>query len=139
VAERLPPTPSFAPNGHDAGATRTTVMHPQTRAARSAHRRPPLLELQDATQIGDVLIRSLIRAQLGLALRMVAAVGCVLAGLPALFWLAPGLVRFSVFGVPIAWLLLGVAIFPFLVISGWIYNRLADRHEREFSDLVDRP
>jgi hypothetical protein len=115
------------------------VMHPRTRAARSAHRRPPLLELQDATQIGDVLIRSLIRAQLGLALRMVAAVGCVLAGLPALFALAPGLERFSVFGLPIAWLLLGVALFPFLVFAGWIYNRLADRHEREFADLVDRP
>jgi hypothetical protein len=137
VAERL--SASSAPDGREGVPVRTTVMHPRTRAARSAHRRPPLLELQDATQIGDVLIRSLIRAQLGLAVRMVVAVGSVLAGLPALFALAPGLERFSVFGLPIAWLLLGVALFPFLGLSGWIYNRVAERHEREFADLVERP
>jgi hypothetical protein len=114
-------------------------MHPRTRSARSAHRRPPLLELQDATEIGEALIRSLVRAQLGLALRMVAAVGCVLVGLPALFALVPRMERISVFGLPIAWLLLGVAIFPLLVVSGWIYNRLADRHEREFAELMERP
>jgi hypothetical protein len=119
VAERL--SASSAPDGREAVPVRT------------------ILELQDATQIGDVLIRSLIRAQLGLAVRMVVAVGSVLAGLPALFALAPGLERFNVFGLPIAWLLLGVALFPFLGLSGWIYNRVAERHEREFADLVERP
>ncbi len=126
------------PGGRDGAPSRTTVMHPRTRAARAAGHRPPLLELQDATQIGEVLIRSLVRAQLGLALRMVAAVVFVLAGLPVLFAMWPGLERISVLGLPIAWAVLGGAIFPVLVLAGWVYNRLADRHERDFAELMER-
>jgi hypothetical protein len=82
---------------------------------------------------------SLVRAQLLLALRLFAVFGAVLGGLPALFALAPGVARVSVVGIPLPWLLLGVIAFPLLLLLGLLYARLADRNEREFSEVYERP
>ena len=41
-----------------------------------------------------------------------------------------------VLGVPLPWLLLGVVVYPFLVLLGWLYVRRAERNERDFADLV---
>jgi hypothetical protein len=116
---------------------RVTVMSPRTEAARGTrpvrHRRD---ELADQTGLGDVLIRSLVRAQLGLALRVLAVVVVLLGGLPLAFAAVPAAGRAEVGGVPVPWLLLGVAAFPLLVLLGLVYVRQAERNEREFSDLV---
>jgi hypothetical protein len=37
------------------------------------------------------------------------------------------------------WLLLGLVAYPFLAAVGWAYVRLAERTERDFTDLVERP
>ena len=118
---------------------RVTVMSPQTEASRhGAANRTPITELADQTRVGDLLIRSLIRAQLGLALRVAAAFAIVLGGLPAMFALFPSLGRFEVGGIPLPWLLLGLASFPLLVLLGAVYARQAERNERDFVDLVER-
>jgi len=119
---------------------RVTVMSPATEAARGARARSrAITELAEQTGVGDVLIRSLIRAQLTLALRLLAVFGCVLGGLPALFALAPGVARIEVGGMPLPWLLLGVVSFPLLVLLALVYVRQAERNEREFVELVERP
>jgi hypothetical protein len=41
-------------------------------------------------------------------------------------------------GVPLPWLLLGLVVYPLLVLLGWVYVRRAERNEQTFSDLVDR-
>jgi hypothetical protein len=81
---------------------------------------------------------SLVRAQLHLALRLFAVFGAALGGLPALFALAPGVARITVLGAPLPWLLLGVVAFPLLLVLGVLYARLADRNEREFSEVYER-
>ena len=118
---------------------RVTVTSPRTEAAQRARpRRGRRDELADQTELGDVLIRSLIRAQLGLALRVLAVFVALLGGLPLVFALAPAAGRAEVGGLPVPWLLLGVATFPLLVLFGLVYVRQAERNEREFGELVER-
>ncbi|MCG5472385.1 hypothetical protein LADH09A_000210 [Micromonospora sp. LAH09] len=96
-------------------------------------------ELAQQTQVGEALVRGLVRAQLALALRLSLVVAIGLGGLPWLFAIAPSLGRTTIGGVNLPWLLLGVASFPFLIGVGWAYVRLAERNEQDFTDLVQRP
>jgi hypothetical protein len=96
-------------------------------------------ELTEQTQVGEALVRGLVRAQLALALRLWLVVAIGLGGLPLLFAVAPAVGTVTVLGVNLPWLLLGVAAFPFLVAVGWAYNHLAERNEQDFADLVQRP
>jgi hypothetical protein len=95
-------------------------------------------ELAEQTRVGDALVRGLVRAQLALALRLAAVVAIGLGGLPLLFTFAPTVADARAFGVAVPWLLLGVAAYPFLLAAGAAYVRLAERNERDFTDLVER-
>jgi hypothetical protein len=104
-----------------------------TRHASSLH------EVREQTEIGDLLLRSLIRAQLLAAVRVLIVVVALFAGIPAVFGLAPGVARYRLAGVPVAWIVLGGAMYPVLWLAGRIFVRAAERHEREFIDVVQRP
>ncbi len=106
---------------------------------RPAPRAATRTELTQGTQVGDALVRGLVRAQLALALRLALVVAIALGGLPMLFAIAPTVGRLTVFGVDLPWLLLGIAAYPFLVGMGWLYVRWAERNEQDFTDLVQRP
>ncbi|MFJ6199473.1 hypothetical protein [Micromonospora sp. NPDC092111] len=106
------------------------------RDVRADHTRT---ELAQQTRVGEALVRGLVRAQLTLALRMSLLVLVGLGGLPWLFAIAPAVGRLTVLGVNLPWLLLGVVSFPFLIVVGWAYVRLAERNEQDFTDLVQRP
>ena len=41
--------------------------------------------------------------------------------------------------MPLTWVLLAFAVYPFLVLLGWLYVRAAERNERDFADVVERP
>jgi hypothetical protein len=99
---------------------------------------PALLELEEQTGVGEVLVRGLIRAQLALAVRLSLLVAGLFGVLPLAFALAPGLARARVLGLPLPWLLLGVGAYPVVGGVAWAYVRLAERNERDFTDLVDR-
>jgi hypothetical protein len=97
------------------------------------------VEIAEQTGIGEALVRGLIRTQLALALRCAGVVAIGLGALPLLFSIAPALARARPFAVVLPWLLLGVAAYPFLFLVGWAYVHLAERTERDFTDLVERP
>jgi Protein of unknown function, DUF485. len=99
---------------------------------------PARLEIEEQTQVGEVLVRGLIRAQLGLAVRLSLIVVAFFGFLPVLFILVPGLTRVRVFGLELPWLVLGVLAYPVVIGVAWVYVRLAERNEQEFSELVDR-
>ncbi|GAA1913916.1 hypothetical protein GCM10009737_14050 [Nocardioides lentus] len=90
----------------------------------------------DDTALGGVYLASLLREQRRLAARVVAVLLVLVASLPAVFHLAPGLADVEVGGVSLPWALLGVAVYPLLVGLGWSYLRRAERHERDYTDLV---
>ncbi|NIL41946.1 hypothetical protein HCB17_12700 [Salinispora arenicola] len=96
-------------------------------------------ELAQQTRVGEALVRGLVRAQLSLALRLWLVVVVGLGGLPWLFAIAPSVSRVTVFGVHLPWALLAVISFPFLVMVGWVYVRLAERNEQDFTNLIRRP
>lgn len=117
---------------------RVAVRNPRGRAVRHNPGERTLSELREQTGVGDQLLRSLMRAQLGLALRVFAVFGFLLAGLPVLLATSPRLGRVAVFGLPLPWLILGIAVYPSLVLLGWLYVRVAERNEREFVEIIER-
>lgn len=112
---------------------RVVITSPQVRAAGSTARQ----DLGEQTRLGDILIRSIIRTQLHLALRLGALIGVLLGALPLLFAYVPAVRRTHVFGLPLPWLLLGVLVYPVLVAGGALYVRQSERNERDFEDFVD--
>ncbi len=107
-------------------------------AGKERVRTDPVLEIEEQTQVGDVLVRSLIRAQLALALRLGALVAGLFGIMPLLFAINPRISQVRVFGLQLPWLLLGVLAYPVLLGVAWVYVRLADRNERDFVAMVDR-
>jgi len=117
---------------------RVVVTSPRTAAVR----RPPggsaLRALDEQDRVGELLVRSLVRAQLLLALKLLSVLAVLLGGLPLLFALAPGTRDVDVLGLPLPWLVLGVLVYPALVLGGLVHVRLAERNERDFTELVER-
>ena len=109
-----------------------------------ADRRPAPLPVQRAaevteqTAIGRELVRGLVRAQLAASLR-IAGVALLLFGpLPALFTFVPAAADLRLFGIPIAWWVLGLVAYPVLYVLAKVHRRQAERIEREFTELLDR-
>lgn len=92
--------------------------------------------LVEQTQVGELYLQGLLRAQLRLAVRvLVRGAGAVLA-LVLLLAAVPGAQELRVGPVPLTWLLLGVLVYPALVVAAWVYTRAAERTERRFADLL---
>jgi hypothetical protein len=98
--------------------------------------RPPRDELAETTAVGEIYLRRLMRAQLGLSLTALLSFGGVFAGLPLVIWLAPGLDDVQPFGIPLPLLVLCVAVFPVLLAVGIAYERRANALDAAFRDLV---
>ncbi len=122
----------------DEPAQRVRITSPRTVAVRSRARRSNAAEIDELTRLGEVYVQSLMRAQLRLAAYVVVALVLSLGSLPLLFRLVPE-ADLHVFGIPLAWLLLGFAVYPWLLVLAWWYVRRAERNEAAFEDLVDRP
>jgi hypothetical protein len=117
---------------------RVAVTSPRTAAVRRPPGRSALRALDEQDVVGELLVRSLVRAQLTLALRMLTVLAVLLGGLPLLFALVPSTRDVQVLGLPLPWLALGVLVYPALLVGGLVHLRLAERHERDFVDLVER-
>ena len=114
---------------------RVRVTGPPRRRAHSV-RSAGTREIDAETALGEVFMRSLLREQLFLALQVLVALAVTVGLLPLLFHLFPSLGDVQVGPMPVAWLLLGVLAYPWLVLLGWFYIRRSEAHERDFADLV---
>ncbi|MBJ8348388.1 hypothetical protein [Antrihabitans sp. YC2-6] len=113
---------------------RQRVVLSQRRGARAVRTR---VEVQEHTAIGDALVRGLVRAQLGLAVRLALVTVVALCAIPLLGIAFPSFGTTALLGIRLPWLLLGIAAYPLLFGVGKLYVRLAERNEQDFSDLVD--
>lgn len=132
-----PPDAAGVPSAPDS-PRRVVVTSPRKHARRSSARSAIERDINEQTRLGEIYIRSLMRAQLRLAVTTGAVFVSLLGGLPLLFATLPSIRDTRVFGMPLVWLLLGVLVYPLLVLGGWFYVRQAERNEREFARLVDR-
>jgi hypothetical protein len=95
------------------------------------------VELEEQTSWGELLVKDLVKAQFWTGLLLAFLVVAVLGSLPAIFYFLPSFARLSVIGVPLSWLILGILPFPLLFGVGLWYTRLAERHERDFVDMIE--
>ncbi|GLZ32606.1 hypothetical protein Lesp02_47940 [Lentzea sp. NBRC 105346] len=115
---------------------RRVVLADTTKSRGKAMR--TLIELEEQTSVGEKLVRDLIKQQLRSAFGLGGLVLLGLCGLPLLFYLVPSLADIHVLNIHLPWLVLGLAPFPILYAVGWVYRRQAERHERDFVNMVDR-
>jgi hypothetical protein len=108
------------------------------RATRQPPSRSVTRDIDEQTVVGEVYMRTLVRAQLRLAVGVLAGFALTLCGLPLLFAVAPALRSERIAGIPLPWLLLGVLAYPLVGLAAWTYVRAAERAERDFADLVRR-
>jgi hypothetical protein len=119
-----------------------TSGEPQRQRVVLAHRRGARMvrtrvEVQEQTQVGDALVRGLVRAQLGLALRLAVVVVCTVGAIPLLNAAFPDLAALTVFGIRLNWLVLAALVYPLLYGVGRLYVRLAEQGERDFVGVVE--
>lgn len=115
---------------------RVTVTSPQMGAPRRPAARPATREIDEQTGVGELYMTGLLRSQLQAGLALLGLVLLGLGGLPVLFLLLPGLAAYPVGPVSLAWVLLGVAVFPGLVLAAWWHVRTAERIERDFTAFL---
>ena len=116
---------------------RETVTRPTPKAVQ----RGPVgagRDIDEQTTLGETYMSSLLRTQLRLGLSVLALVLIPLALLPATWALAPDIARLTIGPVPLPWLVLGIGVYPLLVLAGWRYVRQAERNEAEFERIVTR-
>ena len=114
---------------------RVRVVLAERRRARRVVR--TLAEVEEQTGVGEMLVRDLIRAQLTVSLWLAVFVAVTVGAIPVLFYFARDLSDASLFGIQLPWLVLGLAIYPFLIGVGWVSVRLANRNEQHFMNLVE--
>ena len=107
-------------------------------APRRAPSRPIAREIGEQTELGELYLGALIRAQRRLAVWVCLTAAVGLGGLPLLFALVPRIGATHLLGLPLPWLLLGVLVYPFMIVLGWRAVLSAERNEREFAELVER-
>ncbi|HET9842442.1 MAG TPA: hypothetical protein VFQ01_10590 [Nocardioides sp.] len=120
----------------DEPVPRVRITSPRTLAARSRARRSNAAEIDALTRLGEVYVQSLMRAQLRLAGYVVLLLAATVGLLPVVFLVLP-VDDVHLLGVPLSWLLLGVAVYPLLLAIAWWYVRRAEKNEAAFVDLVD--
>lgn len=127
-----------------AGRRRVTVAHPRTLSAMGGGQPPATGHLPAAddlgrqTPLGDVYLRSLMRAQLRLGLAVAGVLAAVLGGLPLLFLAVPALRNATAAEIPVSWLIIAVAVHPVILTLAFICLRQARRNERDFAEMVQR-
>ena len=117
---------------------RVRVTSPRMGASPRPADRSAAREIDEQTDVGEVYMTALLRSQRRPGLALLAVVLLALGGLPVLFVLLPEVAAYPVGPVTVAWLILGVAVFPALFAAAWWHVRTAERVERDFTEILRR-
>ncbi|GAA2200629.1 hypothetical protein [Sinomonas flava] len=136
---------STAPGREDPEAMRAVDRSKRVRvtapvsSAAPAPRSPSLSrEVAEQSDVGGVVLRSLMRSQLRLALVVAGAFLAAIGSVWAVSELAAQLPWLP--GLPLVWLLIGGLPYPAAVVCGIAYYRAATRNEQRYAELLeDRP
>jgi putative solute:sodium symporter small subunit len=117
---------------------RVRVTSPWTERPRLRPRRTPTSEIDAQSDVGEIYLRTLLRAQLRLGLGVLVTLVLTIGMLPLAFFLVPALTTHQALGMPISWVVLAFGCYPVLVLLAWRYVRRAERNERAFARVVER-
>lgn len=135
--QQAAPTPPRAPAPASAPAQPRRVRVTATGNSAGPAPFPVSRELDEQSEVGELIIGSLIRSQLRLALVVGGGFLLILLSVPVLLAFLPVIADLSVFGVPAPWILLGVGVYPLVIGCGLLYVLSAQRNESRYRDLVD--
>lgn len=122
----------------DPAASRRVAVRSSTPPRWPARSVPAAADLYHPDDYGETLLRSLIRAQLGVTLGVLVPAAAVVATYPLLSVLLPGLNRVTVGPLPLSMIILGFGIYPPLVLLAFAYVRRARRMEERFVELLEQ-
>ena len=117
---------------------RVRVTSPRSDQARRGPPRAVTTDIDEQTQLGELYMATLIRAQWRLSLSVLASTMMMIGTLPLLFLLVPATRDLHVGPFPVPWVILGVLIYPAIWVAGRYYVRQSEQIEREFTELVAR-
>ncbi len=83
----------------------------------------------------EFYVRQLIRSQLRLAVAVAAGLLAMLVGISALLALWPTAYEFTLLAIPLPWWILGIGMYPLIIIAGVLYNRAAARNEERYRSI----
>lgn len=115
---------------------RVIITHPRTTSRRRSSRTSAQRDLAEHTVRGEVLLASLRRSQLRLAISIAAVFIFVMASVPLAYASLNALHKTVFLGVPALWLILGFAVFVLMIALGAIHVRATERYEQQFTDLI---
>ena len=119
-----------------AAVPRRVAVRATPRSPEGARSVPAADDLYSPDGYGEALLRSLMRAQLGVTVGVLLPAAAVVATYPLLSVLFPGLSRVTVLSVPLSIVVLGFGIYPPLVVLAFLYVRRARRVEERFVSLL---
>ena len=82
---------------------RVRITSPRTTSDRRGPPPSAAHEIDAQSQVGEVYLRSLLRAQLRLTIGVVVVLAVLVGGLPLVFWLLPEVSEARFLGMPLAW------------------------------------
>lgn len=88
-------------------------------------------------ELATITARALRLAQFRLALGTVLALGVVAGVLVVLIAAIPEFAIWTVYGVPVAWVLTAFGFYPIVIVAALVYVRLAAANERRYARLRD--
>lgn len=106
---------------------------------RTRYQRKAVDEIGEETPIGQIYMQSLIEYQLRIAGATAGLVVLILGSLPLLFIFTDWWKAMSLFGIPLVWLILGVFVYPLIILVAWVYLRRVEKAEADFVRLVEEP
>ncbi len=84
-------------------------------------------------------VRSLIRAQLRVAVVAAGSFAVLLAATTAALAFVPQIRAATVGDIPIVWIVLGAAVYPIVLLVAILFVRAADRNEKRYRSLAEEP
>ena len=82
-------------------------------------------------------VRSLIRSQLRLSMSVALGFLLLLVGLAVIGSTWPQIHEIRLATIPLPWWLLGVAVYPMILLSAFLFNRAAARNEAKYRSIVE--
>ncbi len=115
---------------------RVRITSPRRDARRRGERRTARAEFEAQTAFGAVYLAELVTAQRRLALAVLSGVLTTIAGIPLLLIMAPPMREVTVWWIPLPWLVVGVALYPVVLLAAYVHRRQSERIESDLAEFL---
>ncbi|WP_417234528.1 hypothetical protein [Arthrobacter sp.] len=125
---------SAGPTGPDTPASaapvRVRVTAPEGAPLGLAGRRP------GPDPAAEFYVASLIRSQLRLSLSVAVGFLLLLLCLAVMVATWPQIHEIRILTIPLPWIVLGIGVYPIILLGAFLYNRVSARYEQRYRDVT---